>query len=114
MKHNTFYLILLALLALTAIPAAAEDANIIMPMDGRAPAQSYQGLGTINNVNAKAGKINLSHGPIPSLGWKAMTMSFEVQDKTLLAKLKKGQKVAFTLVEVRKGQYEISEITVVK
>jgi Cu/Ag efflux protein CusF len=113
-KHNAFYLILLALLALPAIPAAAEDANFVMPMDGRAPAESYQGLGTVNNVNVKAGKVNLSHGPIPSLGWKAMTMSFEVQNKTLLANLKKGQKVSFTLVEARKGQYQISEITVVK
>ncbi len=114
MKNNAFYLILLALLALTAIPAVAEDANFIMPMDGRAPAESYQGQGMINSVDAKAGKVNLSHGPIPSLGWKAMTMSFEVQDKTLLANLKKGQKVAFTLVEARKGQYSISEIKVVK
>jgi Cu/Ag efflux protein CusF len=113
-KHNAFYLILLALLALTAIPAAAEDANFVMPMDGRAPTESYQGLGTVNNVNVKAGKVNLSHGPIPALGWKAMTMNFEVQDKAMLANLKKGQKVSFTLVEARKGQYQISEITVVK
>jgi Cu(I)/Ag(I) efflux system periplasmic protein CusF len=113
-KHNRIYLIPVALLALTAIPAAAEDTNIIMPMDGRTPTQSYQGLGTINSVNVKAGKVNLSHGPIPSLGWKAMTMNYEVQDKDLLANLKKGQKVAFTLVEARKGQYVISDITVVK
>lgn len=114
MKHNAFYLILLALLALAAIPAVAEDANFVMPMDGRAPTESYQGIGTINNVNVKAGKVNLSHAPIAALGWKAMTMSFEVQDKTLLANLKKGQKVSFTLVESRKGQYQIGEITVVK
>ena len=114
MKHNAFYLILLALLALTAIPAVAEDANVIMPMDGRAPAVSYPGKGTVNSVDSEAGKVNLSHGPIPSLGWKAMTMSFEVQDKTLLANLKKGQKVSFTLVEARKGQYSISDIKVVK
>ena len=37
-----------------------------------------------------------------------------MQDKVLLTKLKPGQKVAFKLIEVRKGQYEISEITVVK
>jgi Cu(I)/Ag(I) efflux system periplasmic protein CusF len=113
-KHNTFYLIPLVLLALTAIPAVAEDTNIIMPMDGKASAQSYQGLGTINSVDVKAGKINLSHGPIPSLGWKAMTMNFEVQDKALLANLKKGQKVTFNLIEVRKGRYVISEITMAK
>jgi Cu(I)/Ag(I) efflux system protein CusF len=113
-KHNTFCLVILALLALTAIPAAAEEANFIMPMDSRAPTESYQGQGTVNSVDAEAGKVNLSYGPIPSLGWKAKTTNFEVQDRTLLASLKKGQKVAFTLVEGRKGQYAISEITVVK
>ncbi len=114
MKHNTFCLIVLALLALTAIPAAAEEGGFIMPMDGRAPTESYQGQGTVNSVNAEAGMVNLSYGPISSLGWKAKTTNFEVQNRSLLASLKKGQKVAFTLVEGRKGQYAISEIAVVK
>lgn len=114
MKHNTFCLIVLAILALAAVPAIAEEGNYVMPMDGRAPTESYQGQGTVNSVNAEAGKVNLSYGPIPSLGWKAKTADFEVQDRILLASLKKGQKVAFTLVEGRKGQYAISEITVVK
>ena len=114
MKRNTSYLIFLALLALTAIPAAAEDTNIIMPMDGKAPTESYQGKGTINSVDAKAGKVNLSHGPIASLGWPGMTMDFEVQDRASLTHLKRGQKVEFKLIEVRKGKYVISEIAVVK
>jgi Cu(I)/Ag(I) efflux system membrane fusion protein len=65
-------------------------------------------------VDIKAGKINLSHGPIASLDWPGMTMDFEVQDKALLTNLKRGQKVAFKLIEVRKGKYVISEIAVVK
>jgi len=113
-KHNTFVLIPLALLALTALPAAADDMPMTMPMDGKAVTESHQGIGKINSVDVKAGKINLSHGPIASLGWMGMTMDFDVQDKVLLANLKKGQKVAFTLIEVRKGKYVISEITVVK
>jgi Cu(I)/Ag(I) efflux system protein CusF len=113
-KHNTFILIPLALLALTALPAAAEDMPMIMPMDGKAVTESHQGKGTINSVDAKAGKINLTHGPIASLDWPGMTMDFDVQDKAKLAKLKAGQKVTFTLIEIRKGKYVISEIAVVK
>jgi Cu(I)/Ag(I) efflux system periplasmic protein CusF len=113
-KLNTSYLVPLVFLVLSVIPAVAEDANNIMPMDGRAPTQSYRGLGTINNVNVKAGRINLSHGPIASLGLKAMITNFDVVDRALLAHLKKGQRIAFSLVEARKGQYAISEITVVK
>jgi Cu(I)/Ag(I) efflux system periplasmic protein CusF len=113
-KRNTFILIPLALLALTAIPAVAEDMNMTMPMDSKAPTLSHQGKGTINSVDAKAGKINLSHEPIASLDWPAMTMDFEVQDKASLTNLKPGQKVTFKLIEARKGKYVISEITVVK
>jgi Cu(I)/Ag(I) efflux system membrane fusion protein len=104
----------LAFLASTAIPAAAEDSRIIMPMDGKAVTDIHQGKGKINSVNVKAGKINLSHEPIANLGWPAMTMDLEVQDKALLTGLKPGQKVIFKLIEARKGQYVVSEITVVK
>ena len=113
MKRNTYILIPLALLALTALPAAAEE-RMVMPMDGKAVTESHQGKGTINSVDAKAGKINITHGPIASLGWDGMTMDFEVQDKAVLANLKKGQKVTFQLIEARKGKYVISEIAAVK
>jgi Cu/Ag efflux protein CusF len=113
-KLNTLYSVPLVFLALSAIPAVAEDANIMMPMDGRAPIQVYQGQGMINSVNAKAGKISLSHGPIASLGLKAMITNFDVVDRALLAHLKKGQKVAFSLVQAGLGQYAISEINAVK
>src|SRR5450759_2485052 len=109
-----FILIPLALLALAALPAAAEDINMTMPMDGKAVTESHQGKGTINSVNAKAGKINLTHGPIASLDWPGMTMDFEVQDKAMLTNLKPGQTIMFKLIEARKGKYVISEITVVK
>ena len=114
MKHNTFIMIPLALLTLTAIPAVAEDMHMTMPMDGKAVTDSHQGKGTINSVDAKAGKINLSHEPIASLDWPAMTMDFDVQDKASLTNLKPGQKVIFKLIEARKGKYVISEITAVK
>ena len=114
MKRNTFIMIPLALLTLTAIPAVAEDMRMTMPMDGKAVTDSHRGKGTINSVDAKAGKLNITHEPIASLGWDGMTMDFEVQDKAMLANLKKGQKITFTLVEARKGKYVISEIAAVK
>jgi Cu(I)/Ag(I) efflux system membrane fusion protein len=115
MKRTPSIFIPLALLVLTALPAsAADDTHMIMPMDGKAVMESHQGKGKINSVDAKAGKLNITHEPIASLGWEGMTMDFEVQDKTLLTNLKPGQKVAFKLVEVRKGKYVISEIAVVK
>jgi len=113
-KLNTLSLVPLVLLALSAAPAVAEDASIMMPMDGKAPTQIYQGQGMINSVDARAGRIGLSHGPIASLGLKAMVTDFDVVDRTLLAHLKKGQKVEFSLVQAGLGQYAISEISAVK
>ncbi len=115
MKCKISVLVPVALVALAALPAAADDARVVMPpMDGKAATETYQGKGRINAVDAKSGKITLSHGPIPGFDLPAKAMDFTVQDKVLLTKLKPGQKVAFKLIEVRKGQYEISEITVVK
>ena len=114
MKLNTCCLFVLALLALTAMPAVAEDASAMMPMDGKAPAEIYRGQGLVSSVDAKAGKIGLSHGPIASLGLGAMTTNFAVVDRSLLANLKKGQKVAFSLVQAGLGQYAVSEIAEVK
>jgi Cu/Ag efflux protein CusF len=114
-KLNNLYSVLLALLVLIAIPAAAEeDENVMMPMDGRAPTLIYQGQGMVNGVDAKSSKVSLSHGPIVILGLKARITNFEVVDRSLLAHLKKGQKVVFSLVEAGKGQYAISEIAAVK
>lgn len=100
-------LTLFALSTLALQPAFAEGVQ-------SSQAASHQGRGTVNGVDAKAGKVNLNHEPIQSLGWPGMTMDFDVQDKTALSKLKPGQKVAFKLIEVRRGKYLISEIAIVK
>jgi Cu(I)/Ag(I) efflux system membrane fusion protein len=115
MKRTASIFIPLALLTLTALPAIADDMRMTMPMDGKAVTEeSHQGKGIINSVDAKVGKINLSHEPIASLDWPAMTMDFDVKDKTSLTNLKPGQKVIFKLIETRKGKYVISEIALIK
>jgi Cu/Ag efflux protein CusF len=76
--------------------------------------QNHKGQGTVNRVDANAGKINMTHGPIPSLKWPGMTMDFTVKDKQALAALKAGQKVEFKLSEQSKGQYVITEIVPAK
>jgi len=113
-KHDNLVLAGLAFLALTALPAFADERPAIMPMDGKITTETYQVNGKINSVDVKTGKINLSHGLIPGLDLKGMTGDFEVQNKAWLANLKKGQKVSFQLIELGKGKYVISEIAVIK
>lgn len=59
---------------------------------------SHTAKATVKNVDAKKGTVTLAHDPVASLNWPAMTMSFEVEDKTLMKKLTNDKKVvvAFT------------------
>jgi Cu(I)/Ag(I) efflux system membrane fusion protein len=100
-------LTLFALSTLIVQPVLAEGTQ-------SSQATTHQGRGTVNSVDVKSGKINLNHEPIQSLDWPGMTMDFDVQDKAALSKLKPGQKVAFSLIEARRGKYVISQISAVK
>src|SRR5574338_377586 len=71
---------------------------------------THTSRGTVNRVDANAGKVNLTHDPIPSLKWPGMTMDFAVKNKQVLAGDKPGQKVEFKLSDRPKGQYSIVEI----
>ena len=56
MKRTASIFIPLALIMLTALPAAADDKPVILPMDGKAVTETHQGKGKVNSVDAKAGK----------------------------------------------------------
>lgn len=92
-------LCVLALIGLAALPGAAPGQRI-----GDTPAQpappdqrTHVGEGKVNKVDVRGGKVNLTHGPIASLGWPAMTMDFVVSNREQLAALKPGQRVRFEL-----------------
>lgn len=71
--------------------------------------QTHRGQGTVNAVDVAAGKVNLTHEPIASLGWKGMTMDFSVQNPALLKNLKPGAKIEFEL-QKSGGAYLITRI----
>lgn len=114
MNNNIFALTALALLALAALPAVADEAQVMMPMDGKVVSESYLGTGKVESVDAKAGKISLSHETIPGLEQMPKNMSYDALDSASLANLKQGQNVEFKLIEVRKGKYMISDIRLAK
>lgn len=59
--------------------------------------QTHRGQGIVNTVDITAGKLNLTHEPIASLGWKGMTMDFSVKNSDILKNVKPGLKVEFEL-----------------
>jgi len=76
---------------------------------GAAQAAAYRAEGTLKKIDAAGGTVMLAHGPIPSLKWPPMTMSFDVRDKKLLRGLKAEQRVQFEFVQEGK-RYVITSI----
>jgi len=66
--------------------------------------QPYPGTGVVALINRNEGWIEINHEEIKGL-MPAMQMEFNVQDKTLLDRVKTGDRVEFTIVETEKGEY---------
>ncbi|MDP1634566.1 MAG: copper-binding protein, partial [Gallionellaceae bacterium] len=52
--------------------------------------QVHNGEGMVNKIDLEHSKINLTHGPVKSLGWPGMTMDFKVKDNAILKGIKPG------------------------
>ena len=70
-----------------------------MGADKKSEAKSHKGVGTVKKVDAAAGTVTIAHGPIRSINWPAMSMTFAVKDKALLGKLAPEKKVEFEFVQ---------------
>jgi len=70
-----------------------------MGADKKSEAQSHKGAGTVKKVDPAGGKVTIAHGPIPTMKWPAMNMTFTVKDKALLGKFSQDKKVEFEFVE---------------
>jgi len=62
---------------------------------------------TVNTAPGPEGRANLSHGPVPEIGWPAMTMDFAV-DPAAAAILRPGARVRIGLSEEPDGSYRIA------
>ena len=96
-----------------ALPAEAQTASpqhSDMQM-AHADHNDAHGTGTVNSVDPAQHKVNLSHNPIPEIGWPAMTMEFPVAPAIDLKAIKPGTRVNFTIEQGQGGMYEIRAIT---
>ena len=64
---------------------------------------TYQARGVVKQIDAKAQAVTIAHGPVASLHWPAMAMSFGVNDKLLLKKLAVGKTIDFEFTQADKG-----------
>lgn len=84
------------------------------PFSTGASAGGHKAEGAVDAIDAKAGTVSISHGPIASLKWPAMTMEFKVANDALLKDVKPGAAVSFEFVERQPGEWVITKITTVK
>jgi Cu/Ag efflux protein CusF len=96
-------------IAYAAPPHASPPHGNEMQM-AHAGANDAHGTGTVNSVDPAQHKVNLSHNPIPEIGWPAMTMEFPVAPSIDLKTIKPGTRVNFTIEQQPGGMYEIRAI----
>jgi Cu(I)/Ag(I) efflux system membrane fusion protein len=95
-----------------ALGGLGEAAKVAAPAASAAApkAAGHQAEGTVDSIDAKDGSITLSHGPVASLKWPAMTMEFKAANASLLKDLKPGAKVSFEFVERAQGEWVITSV----
>ena len=55
--------------------------------------QVHKAAGTVQKIDPAKGTVTFAHGPVKTMNWPAMTMTFKVKDKAMLEKIKQGAKV---------------------
>lgn len=80
-----------------------------MKSEEKGESKTHTGSGTVAKVDAEKSTVTIAHGPIESMKWPAMSMTFKVKDKKMLDKVKQGEKVDFNFVQSGKD-YTITEV----
>lgn len=120
MNHTISICLLMAALALSGNSLASENEQNMdhSKMEGESAmqmqTQMHKSQGVVNKIDLQHSIVNLTHGPIKSLGWSGMTMDFSVKDPTILKQVKVGQKVNFEVVSEGPGKYFVTRITPAK
>ena len=91
----------------SASPGPLKEA---LPAPGAAKAAGHQAEGKVDSIDAKAGTLSLSHGPVASLKWPAMTMEFKAANEALLKGLTPGASIAVEFVERQPGEWVITSV----
>ena len=111
MKLITITLSIFMLATAPTVTLAAAHQHDMNHAGMHPSAIGHPGHGVVNKVDLQHNKVNLTHGPIESLGWPGMTMDFRVKDAAVLQGVKPGQKVTFDVVNEGPGQYFVIRIT---
>lgn len=85
-------------------PTGVQD-----PASSDARATIHRAVAVVKATDIANGKVTLSHEPIQSLKWPAMTMAFAVKDKRLFDRLVVGKKVNVGFVK-QESDYVVTSV----
>ena len=74
-----------------------------------APGKEHEASGKVTKVDKARGSVTIAHGPVASMNWPGMSMSFKVKDKAMLDKVKNGDQVQFSFIQSGKD-YTITQM----
>lgn len=94
--------------ALARMEGAASTSDGTAPANPASDAAVHRGEGKVEAIDQDG--ITLSHGPIPTLKWNAMTMTFRLPSADLARNLAVGDTVAFEIRATPDGNYEIASL----
>lgn len=77
------------------------------------PAASYLTAGEVRKIDKASGTVAIKHGEIRNLNMSPMTMVFQAKDRSLLDKVKPGDKIRFR-AESENGRLLVTDIQKVK
>ncbi|SDD86889.1 copper-binding protein [Ruegeria marina] len=100
----------LGLLAFTTVPALAQMTHGMnhsnMPMSSEQMEGAVHAKAIVNSIGD--GTANVSHDPIPEIGWPAMTMDLPLlENAEMMGEISAGDEVTLMLVKGPDGMYAI-------
>jgi Cu/Ag efflux protein CusF len=69
--------------------------------------------GEVKKVDKDTGKLTVQHGPLTNLNMPGMTMSFKVQEPTMLDQVKAGDKIRLRVERIN-GTFMVTKLEAAK
>jgi Cu(I)/Ag(I) efflux system periplasmic protein CusF len=83
--------------------AMMKDKKGTKKSDKKVQGKTHKGAGTVQKIDPAGDSVTIAHGPIESMKWPSMTMSFKAKDKKILDGIKPGAKVEFEFIQQGKN-----------
>lgn len=71
---------------------------------------AHEAVGTLDDLDPKAGTMLITHEPVKSLNWPQMTMEFVPSNDAVAKSAKPGDAIKFEFVERKPGEWVVTKI----